>query len=222
MIRNVVSGVAVAVFMLLTVPTFSSAIQLPDDPSVLGERVNRIASIMCNGDPDCQQEVRAAANSCIQTTGNATGLGIADCIISRVDSVDLAPQRDRLIQEIESAFGIASEVENQDDPGAVACDSTILGFPAWHNGLQCDEFGPSINKLNDVWVIVLNMISWMLGVAAYAAAVFIIWGGFKYIKSQGDPSAVATAKTTIFQAVGGLGIALISTALVYYVQGVIR
>lgn len=225
MIRNVVSGVAIAVFMLLAVPTSSSAIKPPDDPTVLGRELQQISRGVCQTDTDCQRAVYAAANQCIQLLSNSTGQAIADCMIDRVDGVyklKLTASKDVLIQALESAFGTASEVANQDDP-VDGCNSTILGFPAWHNGLICDETGsPTITELNNVWIIVLNMTRWLLAVAAYAAAIFIIWGGFKYIKSQGDPGAIATAKTTIFQAVGGLGIALISTALVAYVQGVIR
>ena len=53
---------------------------------------------------------------------------------------------------------------------------------------------------------------------AYAAVGFIIWGGFKYTKSQGDPGKLNEAKGAITNALIGLGIALGSVAIVEFIQ----
>ena len=99
----------------------------------------------------------------------------------------------------------------------------ILLFPAWYKGLDCDAKGhPTANELNDLWVVALNIIEWFIIAASYLAVAFIIWGGFKYIKSRGEPGKLAEAKTAILQAVVGLGIALVSVAIVEFVTGVIQ
>ena len=99
----------------------------------------------------------------------------------------------------------------------------ILLFPAWYKGLDCDSKGhPTANALGDVWVVALNIIEWFIIAASYLAAAFIVWGGFKYIKSRGEPGKLAEAKTAILQAVIGLGLALISVALVEFVTGTIQ
>lgn len=99
----------------------------------------------------------------------------------------------------------------------------ILNFPAWYSKLDCDAQGhPEINELNDVWLIALNLIEWLIIAAAYVAAGFIIWAGFKYMRSKGDPGKLQEAKTAILQAVVGLAITLTSVAIVEFVTGVIQ
>lgn len=101
---------------------------------------------------------------------------------------------------------------------AAKCPSgAVLTFPAWYKNLDCVGKQPKITKINDVWIIGLNIVEMLIGAAAYVAAGFIIWGGVKYIKSQGEPGKTAEAKTAILQAVIGLGIALASTAIVIFI-----
>ena len=97
----------------------------------------------------------------------------------------------------------------------------MLTVPAWYNNLQCNGSQPTIGKLNDVWVIALNLIEAIIGVAAYVAVVLIIWNGFRFIKSRGDPGKITEAKSGIFNSVIGLGIVFASAAIVRFVQGLI-
>ena len=102
------------------------------------------------------------------------------------------------------------------------CSAMILNFPAWYNGLQCDGSQPTITELNDVWIIVLNIVNMLLAATVWATLIFIIWGGFKYIKSRGDPGNVSEAKMAITHAIAGMGIAIGASAIVYYIQGLIK
>jgi len=107
---------------------------------------------------------------------------------------------------------------------AAKCNVKILTFPAWYNGLQCDGSGkvdPQLKKLNDVWIIALNIIQWFLVAAGYLAAGYILWSGFKYMKAQGEPGKISEAKNAITNAVIGLAIALLSVAIVQYIQGAV-
>lgn len=111
--------------------------------------------------------------------------------------------------------------------GAPCATKPVLTFSPWYKGLNCTkekrtdgkEYDqPQITELNDIWKIALNIVEWLVGLAAYTTVVFIIWGGFKYMKSRGDPGQLVEAKNTITQAVIGLGVALASTAIVLFVQ----
>ena len=97
--------------------------------------------------------------------------------------------------------------------------SKTFTFPKWYQGLPGTCANPQIRQLNDFWVIVLNFIEILLQVVAYVAAGFLAWGGFKYIKSEGDPGKISEAKMAIINAIIGLVIALASVAIVDFVQG---
>lgn len=108
---------------------------------------------------------------------------------------------------------------------AAKCNVHVLTFPAWYNNLNCqtvevngkDTTQPQITSLNDIWKIALNIVEALIGAAAYAAVGYIIWAGFKYIKSRGDPGKITEARMAITQAVIGLGVALASTAIVVFI-----
>jgi len=103
---------------------------------------------------------------------------------------------------------------------APSCPERVLTFPAWYKGVidrgTCEV---KITSVLDLIVIPLNFIEILIQAVAYVAVGFIVWGGFKYIKSQGDPGKISESKTAIINAVTGLGIALLSVAIVEFVQG---
>lgn len=112
-------------------------------------------------------------------------------------------------------------------PASAACNERFFTFPNWYKGLvdstsceitgfrPADQGGMGINAF---WVIVLNLIEIGFQLIAYFAVGYIIWGGFKYIKSEGNPSKVGDAKQAILYAIIGLGVALTSTAMVNFVS----
>lgn len=102
---------------------------------------------------------------------------------------------------------------------AFACgQDTILGVRAWHYYLPCEgDQIAEINSLNQVWLIGLAIFDSILVIAGLAAVVFIVWGGVKYITSQGKPEETATARKTIVTAIAGLAITVSSTFFVRFV-----
>lgn len=95
----------------------------------------------------------------------------------------------------------------------------ILTFPCWYRGIPLNAQNvPQVTTLNAVWIIVLNVIEMFMQLVGYFAAGYIIWGGFKYMKSQGNSQNIASAKSTIMNAAIGLGIALTSVAIVNFVS----
>ena len=111
--------------------------------------------------------------------------------------------------------------------GAAACqypNSNFLGFPFWYTYLPPvkDASGncvPSLTKLTDVWLIVAAVIDDLLRIAALIAIVMVIYGGFEFITSQGDPEKAKNARGTIINALIGLAIAILATTIVSFIAG---
>jgi hypothetical protein len=102
-------------------------------------------------------------------------------------------------------------------------DPNFLNFEPWHACLQKKYGSVKIGSYNDVWLIVVPLFDDTIKAAGYVAAGFIIWGGVKYIKSNGDPNDLAQAKDVIRNASVGLVVCILSVTLVQYVaQGFIK
>lgn len=109
---------------------------------------------------------------------------------------------------------------------AAACtdQSAILTFPNWYrgvytnNGDKCEiDFK---NGINDTWVVVTNVVEILIQAVGYIAVGFIIFGGFRYITSQGEASGITDAKNTITRAIVGLIISIVSVLILNLVVGV--
>lgn len=95
----------------------------------------------------------------------------------------------------------------------------ILGFPTWYKYLsgETDSTGKCSIKFDiaqDAGKIILAVIEIMLRISALVAVGFIMYGGFRYILSQGNPDAATSARKTIINSVIGLVIAILATAIV--------
>lgn len=102
--------------------------------------------------------------------------------------------------------------------------SGFLGFPYWYAYLPPTLDGnnhcvPSIASLTDVWLIVAAVIDVLLRIAALVAVVMIIYGGFEFITSQGDPEKAKNARGTIINSLIGLVIAVSAATLVSFIAG---
>jgi hypothetical protein len=100
----------------------------------------------------------------------------------------------------------------------------FLFFPTWYKYLDGtpDANGlctPKITGINDLWLIVAAIIEILLRVAALAAIGFIIYGGFEYLTSQGEPDKTTRARGTIINALVGLVIAISAAAIVNFIAG---
>jgi hypothetical protein len=114
---------------------------------------------------------------------------------------------------------IVSFTSSSNPAGAGKCADRVFTFPTWYRGVYnpstCDI---KVTKLDDFIKIPLNVLEVLIQVVMYVSAGYILWGGFKYMKSQGDPSGISGAKMTIINAVAGLAIALSSVAIVEFIQ----
>lgn len=83
--------------------------------------------------------------------------------------------------------------------------------------------GPGVASLSCVPIFAQTLIRAALDFAGIVAVFFIIWGGFKYIRSAGDPKQADGARQTITYAIIGLIIIFLSyfiISLIAQVTGV--
>lgn len=102
----------------------------------------------------------------------------------------------------------------------------FLGFKPWYAGL-CNSSGEIDSPKGEgelktfIWIIILN-ISFDLSLAVGILAVgFIIYGGYMYIMSQGDPSRAVKGKKTLAAAIIGTVVAMAASLLVNTVRVVL-
>jgi len=106
------------------------------------------------------------------------------------------------------------------------CGDRLLTLPAWFRGLttdSCDIKSPDdAGGLSTfIWTIVLNIIEMVMQIVGYITVAFLIFGGFKYMTSQGEASNIMKAKDTIRNALIGLLIAIFSVAVINFIAGAI-
>lgn len=99
-----------------------------------------------------------------------------------------------------------------------ACDpGNFFTFPTWYACLPKDADGhPRINQLSDVWLIIIPLIESAIKLAGYVAVGFVIWGGILFVKSQGNPGNIVSARDTIRDAIIGLVICISAVAIVQF------
>jgi len=103
-----------------------------------------------------------------------------------------------------------------------ACSGNVAAFlslMSWDACLTKKDGVPQVAKLTDVWLILLPLLEDAIKIAGYTAAGFVLWGGIKYIKSQGDPGQLNEARQIIYNALFGLVLAMISVAIVNFIAG---
>lgn len=99
-----------------------------------------------------------------------------------------------------------------------------LGFPYWYSympGVITNDghCSPQLTDLSNIWLIGLAIVEILLRIAALAAVAFVIYAGISYVTSQGDPDATGRAKGTLVNALLGLAIAVMASAIVAFIAG---
>jgi hypothetical protein len=100
----------------------------------------------------------------------------------------------------------------QFNPLSPACANGGGGSPVCNSDGKADPIaGPNgaLIKVTSILALVAGIIS----------VIFLAWGGFKYITSNGDSSGVSSAKSTIIAALVGLVIAALARPIVNFVVG---
>lgn len=98
--------------------------------------------------------------------------------------------------------------------GKVKCPD---GTDAGANGFaSCTKLNNTANT-NDLMGQANTIINVVIGVIGFVAVAFIIFGGFQYTTSAGDPGKVKKAKDTILYGIIGLVVAMLAYAIVNFV-----
>ncbi len=113
---------------------------------------------------------------------------------------------------------------------AAACSANnlIFGLKPWYAYLKlqsttgggCSVVFNQTDVLgahSPVILILLAIVDDLLRLAAIVAVGYVIYGGFRYITSQGAPDQTAAAQQTVLNAVVGLVISLIAVVLVSFI-----
>lgn len=105
---------------------------------------------------------------------------------------------------------------------AAACRPEALKFiPTWYQYLDGKtEDGrciPIVTTPDDAGKIVLAIIDMLLTVGGIIAIGYVIWGGIKFVMSQGNPESIKGARQTIMNALIGLVIAILASSFVTFV-----
>ncbi|MBQ9016988.1 hypothetical protein IJ103_01955 [Candidatus Saccharibacteria bacterium] len=116
---------------------------------------------------------------------------------------------------IPSGEASAAAVENYDQ--GCSEEAAFLGLRPWYYGLtvkknnKCEVGSPIKSEGADgiakfIWQIVLNVLIDLFIVAGVVSVGFLIYGGYLYLRSGGDPNFAAKGKKTITAALVGLAI----------------
>ena len=113
---------------------------------------------------------------------------------------------------------------------AASCDGTILGIPTWYRGLTEQKDGSCViaekvgeEGINEyLTIIILNVSEMLMRLVAIVSFGLILYSGFTYITSAGSAQRVESAKKTLKNAVIGLIIALLATAIINLIFGMVK
>ncbi len=100
---------------------------------------------------------------------------------------------------------------------AVDGRSLFEAIPTWYKYLEVDCSTGEVTSFafpGDIWLIAIAVIEILLRVAGMIAFGYTVFAGFKFVTSRGNPTEAAKARQTLLDAVIGIGIVTIATALV--------
>lgn len=87
----------------------------------------------------------------------------------------------------------------------------ILGMVSWDCNVNIHD---ESSLKSGIWTIAANVAVDLTVLAAYLVVGYVIYGGYLYMMSSGDPSKIATGKKTLVQAFIGLGIVLLANVII--------
>lgn len=106
---------------------------------------------------------------------------------------------------------------------AASCSARAIQIiPTWYQYLpgRTDETGRCAVQFtfpDSIGLILLAIVDIMLRIGALLAVGYVVYGGFQYIISQGEPDKTKGAQLTIRNAIIGLVICILATAVVTFI-----
>lgn len=91
--------------------------------------------------------------------------------------------------------------------------------PGKPNGFCTVKFNSGGNPLMSFWLVGFAVLELLLRLVGVLAVGFVIYGGIRYITSQGSPENTKAARNTIINALAGAAIAIIASISVSFIAG---
>ena len=86
----------------------------------------------------------------------------------------------------------------------------LLGLTSWDCGVDISD---QDSLKNGIWTIAANVLTDITVIAAYLVIGYVIYGGYQYTFSAGDPNKAAAGKKTLTHAFIGLAIVMSASAI---------
>jgi len=84
-----------------------------------------------------------------------------------------------------------------------------------------DSSGPVYLAANDLPTVIGNLQTWIMGILAAVATLFLVLAGVYYATAGGDPQQVDKAKGAFKNALIGYGLAVLAPVLLQVVKGIV-
>jgi len=100
---------------------------------------------------------------------------------------------------------------------------SFLGLPVWYKYLNVvkDANGNcTVNNFvipGDIVLVALAVVEILLRIGGMVGVAYVIWGGIKYVTSQGEPDKAQSARQTIIYATIGVVISISATVVVNFI-----
>lgn len=115
---------------------------------------------------------------------------------------------------VASTFLPAAALGAEDCPTSIDPSNATIG-----QGVECSKGASSADSLfgpSGVFSQISNILIFLVGAVS---VIMLIYGGFRYVISGGNPDQVGAAKNTIIYSIVGIVVAILAYAVVGFVTG---
>ncbi|MEU8299702.1 pilin [Micromonospora sp. NPDC048909] len=94
----------------------------------------------------------------------------------------------------------------------------VVGAPA---AAHADPASSEVVAANSLPVVLNNLQTWLIGILAALATLFLVLAGVYWATAGGDPAQVERAKAALRNALVGYGLAVLAPVLLQVVRGIV-
>ena len=113
-----------------------------------------------------------------------------------------------------SSLFVPSSVFAANNSSSSSSCRNFLGLTSWDCNVNYEKVNSETSLSNVIWKIVSNVANDIVVIAAYLVLGYVIYGGYQYIFSSGEPGKIASAKKTLTNGFIGLAIVLLAEIIV--------
>jgi hypothetical protein len=103
-------------------------------------------------------------------------------------------------------------------PVLALCAATALLLAA---SITPASASTTILAADDIPIVINNLQTWLIGILAGLATLFLVLGGVRYVVSGGDPGEVQKAKTAFKSAALGYCLAILAPVIITILQSIV-